>query len=42
MVISRMQAREYAERFAFGAEVAAKAMNGDAKAAEAAKEPVPA
>jgi alkylation response protein AidB-like acyl-CoA dehydrogenase len=26
MVISRMQAREYAERFAYGAEVAAKAM----------------
>ena len=37
MVISRMQAREYAERLAFGAEVAAKAM-----AAEPAKEPVPA
>ncbi|HEX2707641.1 MAG TPA: acyl-CoA dehydrogenase family protein [Solirubrobacterales bacterium] len=36
MVISRMQAREYAERFAYGAEVAAKAM-----ATEAAKEPVP-
>jgi alkylation response protein AidB-like acyl-CoA dehydrogenase len=35
MVISRMQAREYAERFAYGAEVAAKAM-------EAPKEPVPA
>jgi alkylation response protein AidB-like acyl-CoA dehydrogenase len=35
MVISRMQAREYAERFAYGAEVAAKAM-------ESAKEPVPA
>ena len=34
MVISRMQAREYAERFAYGAEVAAQAM--------AAKEPVPA
>jgi len=32
MVISRMQAREYAERFQYGAEVAAKAM--------AAKEPV--
>jgi alkylation response protein AidB-like acyl-CoA dehydrogenase len=40
MVISRMQAREYAERLGFGAEVAAKAMNGTA--AEAAKEPVPA
>jgi acyl-CoA dehydrogenase len=37
MVISRMQAREYAERLAFGAEVAAKAM-----AAEPAKEPIPA
>ncbi|HSK49527.1 MAG TPA: acyl-CoA dehydrogenase family protein [Solirubrobacterales bacterium] len=37
MVISRMQAREYAERFQYGAEVAAKAM-----AAEPAKEPVPA
>jgi acyl-CoA dehydrogenase len=36
MVISRMQAREYAERLQFGAEVAAKAM------AEPAKEPVPA
>jgi len=37
MVISRMQAREYAERFQYGAEVAAKAI-----AAEPAKEPVPA
>ena len=37
MVISRMQAREYAERLGFGAEVAAEAM-----AAEPAKEPVPA
>ncbi|MBK5219132.1 MAG: acyl-CoA dehydrogenase family protein [Thermoleophilia bacterium] len=37
MVISRMQAREYAERFEYGAEVAAAAM-----AAEPAKEPVPA
>jgi acyl-CoA dehydrogenase len=36
MVISRMQAREYAERLQFGAEVAAKAM------ATSAKEPVPA
>jgi acyl-CoA dehydrogenase len=36
MVISRMQAREYAERFQYGAEVAAKAM----KAAEEKKEPV--
>jgi alkylation response protein AidB-like acyl-CoA dehydrogenase len=34
MVISRMQARDYAERFQYGAEVAAKAM--------APKEPVPA
>jgi acyl-CoA dehydrogenase len=41
MVISRMQARDYAERFAYGAEVAAAAMNGTAKT-EAAKEPVPA
>src|SRR3954470_7864224 len=31
MVISRMQAREYAERFAYGAEVAAKAMAPEAK-----------
>ncbi|MBA3864929.1 MAG: acyl-CoA dehydrogenase family protein [Solirubrobacterales bacterium] len=38
MVISRMQAREYAERFEYGAEVAAKAM----AQSEAAKEPVPA
>lgn len=37
MVISRMQAREYAERFEYGAEIAAKAMS-----TEAAKEPVPA
>src|SRR5215470_10406384 len=36
MVISRMQAREYAERFEYGAEVAAAAM------AEQPKEPVPA
>ncbi len=35
MVISRMQAREYAERFQYGAEVAAAAM-----AADPAKEPV--
>ncbi len=34
MVISRMQAREYAERFEYGAEVAAKAM------AEPSREPV--
>jgi alkylation response protein AidB-like acyl-CoA dehydrogenase len=38
MVISRMQAREYAERFEYGAEVAAQAM----AASEPAKEPVPA
>ena len=37
MVISRMQAREYAERLQFGAEVAAKAM-----AEGGSKEPVPA
>ena len=37
MVISRMQARQYAERFAYGAEVAAQAMES-----KAAKEPVPA
>ncbi len=37
MVISRMQAREYAERFEYGAEVAAKAM-----ATDAPKEAVPA
>jgi acyl-CoA dehydrogenase len=42
MVISRMQAREYAERLAFGSEVAAKAINGDSEAAEPEKEPVPA
>jgi alkylation response protein AidB-like acyl-CoA dehydrogenase len=36
MVISRMQAREYAERLQFGSEVAARAM------AESAREPVPA
>ena len=43
LVISRMQAREYAERLAYGAEVAEKAMRGAAKAADAAaaqKEPV--
>jgi alkylation response protein AidB-like acyl-CoA dehydrogenase len=39
MVISRMQAREYAERFAYGAEVAAKAMQAGGGAT---KEPVPA
>jgi acyl-CoA dehydrogenase len=38
MVISRMQAREYAERFEYGAEVAAQAM----AATEEKKEPVPA
>jgi alkylation response protein AidB-like acyl-CoA dehydrogenase len=37
MVISRMQAREYAERLAFGAEVAARAMEPAAP-----REPVPA
>jgi acyl-CoA dehydrogenase len=36
MVISRMQAREYAERFQYGVEVAARAMEG----AEEKKEPV--
>ena len=42
LVISRMQARQYAERLAYGAEVAEKAMNGDAgaAAAPAEKEPV--
>ena len=40
MVISRMQAREYAERLAYGAEVAAAAMNGGEKAPAANKEPV--
>ena len=43
LVISRLQVREYAERLAYGAEVAEKSMNGDAKAAAAApaeKEPV--
>jgi acyl-CoA dehydrogenase len=39
MVISRMQAREYAERLQYGAEVAAKAMTDGAKVE---KEPVPA
>jgi len=38
MVISRMQAREYAERLQYGAEVAAKA----AAAAEEKRQPVPA
>ena len=43
MVISRMQASEYAERLAYGAEVAAKAVSADGdKPAEAGKEPVPA
>jgi len=43
MVISRMQAREYAERLAFGAEVAEQAMRtGDSESAAAEKEPVPA
>jgi alkylation response protein AidB-like acyl-CoA dehydrogenase len=39
MVISRMQAREYAERLGYAAEVAAAAANGG-KPAEAEKEPV--
>jgi acyl-CoA dehydrogenase len=39
MVISRMQAREYAERFEYGVEVAAKAA---AEAEKEAREPVPA
>jgi alkylation response protein AidB-like acyl-CoA dehydrogenase len=38
MVISRMQAREYAERLGYAAEVAEQTI----KAAEPAKEPVPA
>jgi hypothetical protein len=43
MVISRMQASEYAERLAYGAEVAAEAMAaGSGEADEAGKEPVPA
>jgi alkylation response protein AidB-like acyl-CoA dehydrogenase len=42
MVISRMQAREYGERLGYAAEVAAAAMNGDEKAVEANKEPIPA
>ncbi|HET8640275.1 MAG TPA: acyl-CoA dehydrogenase family protein [Solirubrobacterales bacterium] len=42
MVISRMQASEYAERLAYGAEVAAEAMAGSAEAEAAGKEPVPA
>ncbi len=42
MVISRMQARDYAERLAYGAEVAAAAMNGGEKAPAASKVPVPA
>jgi acyl-CoA dehydrogenase len=37
MVISRMQAREYAERFAYGAEVAARAMESSQE-----KQPIPA
>src|SRR5829696_2148947 len=41
MVISRMQAREYAERLAYGAEVAAKAVDGaPEQAGDAGKEPV--
>ncbi len=42
LVISRMQAREYAERLAYGAEVATVAMNGADKAPAADKQPVPA
>jgi acyl-CoA dehydrogenase len=42
MVISRMQAREYAERLAFGAEVAEEAMKTGDGSAEKEKEPVPA
>jgi alkylation response protein AidB-like acyl-CoA dehydrogenase len=43
MVISRMQASEYAERLAYGAEVAAEAMAaGSGEADAAGKEPVPA
>ena len=42
MVISRMQAREYAERLAYGAEVAAAATSGSGQAPDAGKEPVPA
>jgi alkylation response protein AidB-like acyl-CoA dehydrogenase len=42
MVISRMQASEYAERLAYGAEVAAEAMAGSGEAEAAGKEPVPA
>ena len=42
LVISRMQAREYAERLAYGAEVAAIAMNDADKAPAADKQPVPA
>ena len=40
MVISRMQAREYAERLAYGAEVAAAGDQGAEKAPAASKEPV--
>jgi alkylation response protein AidB-like acyl-CoA dehydrogenase len=42
MVISRMQASEYAERLAYGAEVAAEAMAAGSGDAAAGKEPVPA
>jgi alkylation response protein AidB-like acyl-CoA dehydrogenase len=42
MVISRMQAREYAERLEYGAEVAEKAMSGGAEKGAPEKEPVPA
>jgi acyl-CoA dehydrogenase len=42
MVISRMQASEYAERLAYGAEVAAEAMAAGSGEAATGKEPVPA
>jgi acyl-CoA dehydrogenase len=42
MVISRMQASEYAERLAYGAEVAAEAMAAGSSEAATGKEPVPA
>ncbi len=41
MVISRMQAREYAERLAYGAEVAAAAMSSSEQAPAPDKAPVP-
>jgi acyl-CoA dehydrogenase len=42
MVISRMQAREYAERLGQAAEIAARAVEGGAQAQASSKEPVPA